>query len=150
MTNEYKEGYDPKGKGITNCPYTESQRITKVIFDAIYVKEFKNRKAFDKFLIDLLKKEKPDDAEYTYYSLYILNNFTIHVNVVIEKSFSPTTFTFCMIWDMDGDGKKCENRFTSYNMDNISTYIGTPAYWFGRNENTNTNMKIKDEINVVI
>jgi hypothetical protein len=130
--------------------FPESLRITKVIFNAIYAKEFKNREAFDEFLIDLLKKEKPDNAEYTYYSLYLRNTFTIHVNVVINKSFSPTTFIFCMIWDVDGSGKKLEDRFTTFNLDSIATYIGTPAYWFGRNENTNVVMEVKDERVVVI
>ena len=130
--------------------FKESQRITKVIFDAIYAKEFKNRKLFDDFVLKLLKKEKPVGAEYTYYSLYLMNNFTFHVNVVIDNCFSPTTFNFCMIWKRDGDGRKCKNMFNTFNMDNISTYTGTPAYWFGRNENTNINMKIEDEIKVVI
>jgi len=130
--------------------FSDSQRITKVIFDAIYAKEFKNREAFDEFLIALLKKEKPANAEYTYYSLYLLNHFTIHVNVVIDNCFSPTTFNFCMIWNTDGSGRKCEDRFSTNNMDNISTYIGTPAYWFGRSETTNTIMKVEDEIRVVI
>jgi len=123
--------------------YGESVRITKIIFNAIYAKEFGNRNEFDGFVTHLLKSIKPENAEYTYYSLYLLGEFTIHVNVVIDNCFSPTTLGFNMIWDDKG--------FTNENYtDNVSIYIGTPAYWFGRNEQTNINMKVKDEIKVTI
>ncbi len=110
--------------------YDESVRITKLIFSEIYAKEFSSRKKFDEFVIDLVKKNKLEGGQYTYYSLYLHNTFNVHVNIVIDNCFSPTTLAFCMIWNTDGDGRKCENRFTSSNTDNIATYIGCPGYWF--------------------
>ncbi len=114
----------------TFSAYGESVRITKLLFEAIYSKEFSDRKQFDDFVIDLLKKNKLDGAQYTYYSLYLHNEFTVHVNVVIDNCFSPATLAFNMIWYTNGSGERCENRFNQSNMDNIATYIGAPAYWF--------------------
>ena len=118
--------------------YDESRRIVKVIFNEVYSKTFNNRKECDDFVMDVVKKNKIEGVSYTYSSLYLYKNYTIHVNVVYDGCISTATFSFNMIWN----DEKFQDK---YNMDNIATYIGTPAYWFGRSMKTDEMCGVIDE-----
>ena len=115
--------------------YTETQRLTKLIFSEIYGRKFSGRKELDELVIDLLRKMKQADTEYTYTSLFFIgtgqigwvsgtDSFCFHVNVVYNNSYSVTTFLFNMLWNDEMFNNEC---YTT----NIATFLGTPAYWFG-------------------
>jgi hypothetical protein len=119
-------------------PFDEITNITPIIFSKIYRKRFDGRKQFDGFVTTLIKQYNKPNFKYTYTSLYLRGVFTFHLTIKDDISFDMVTFGFSMTWDDKG--------FESYDMDNIMTYAGTPAYWFGRNEETNVAMEVKDEI----
>jgi hypothetical protein len=107
--------------------FDESKRLTKILFNEVYAKTFSGRNEFEEFVISIIKQNKLEGGVYTFSSLYLYKNYTFHVNVVYAGCFSPTTFIFNMIWN--DEGFKC-----TCNMDNIATYLGTPAYWFSSKE----------------
>ena len=121
--------------------YDETVRMTKLIFNEIYAKKFVDRKELDSFIVDFIRKHKVDETEYSYISLYLSDFFSFHIKIINDGQYSVTTFSFYMIWD--------DRKFDKYDTDNINIYIGTPFYWFGRNEQSDI-IKIKDEIEITI
>jgi len=118
---------DKLKKVFNMSAYEETKRLTKILFNELYAREFKSRIDFDYVVTSIIRNNKRDGVKYSYNSLYFINDnhrdFMFHVTVTAEGCYSVTTFSFNMIWDDSG----FQNKF---NTDNISIYEGTPGYWF--------------------